>query len=86
MTNSNHIERSIKEVIPINPALVAALNLISFKAMRCLIEASLPPEIKVKRARQKLISRSRHPSRSKFYGVAACHRQRFNNRCLRWSK
>lgn len=53
--------------------------------LRKIINSFLSPEEKLKRKKRRLISRIKHPSRSKFFGHARCMRQRFVRRRLRWS-
>lgn len=66
------------------PGLAVLSLFVAAAGARFFTNLLLTPEEKAKRKRRKLISRIKHPSRSKFCGAARCFRQRFEGRRLRW--
>lgn len=75
------------QVSPVGQLAASMLGvMITAKVVRRLLDASLTPAEKRKRARRKLICRAMHPTRTKYFGVAKCRRQMFLNRRLFWSR
>ena len=68
----------------VSSVIALAVAAIGARFVSRIFDSFLTPDEKRKAARRALVSRARHPTRSKFYGHAKCFRQRFANRRLKW--